>query len=410
MFQFIARRLCGAQTMKTSFWTFNPPQGIAMRSNVGTSAILKTHGSLFHQCFSSATFLSMAEEVCFAVIDSDAQTSPEEPDVDCSSDGTLYSPHEPEPVPKVNGQTQTEDIRVIQVDKSVQTVYQSLGSESEATRHSNVRNRHRDSKIQAEPSFSCSCSCSPVSGTATEPASPDSVYSQNSDDDPEYLEYTMEASNVPDPVTRTPMQDFALTDLLALSILPTFLIVKFEDDEEELEFRQRIGEMLKEYKPLTSAVFLALEYIERLRNRINTINSFYWWFMLCLLYAHQTLDDFGTITVDHVEHFMNIDASFVKRRQRNGYKALEYHLRISQVDWVYFLNHIRVSVGGLPLASAEAILQLISESLPIPSASPKDELLNPLHCLEKALEEDRMAIEQYQCVWGNRMSGSESQL
>lgn len=58
--------------------------------------------------------------------------------------------------------------------------------------------------------------------------------------------------------------------------------------------------MLKEYKPLTSAVFLALEYMERLRNRINTINSFYWWFMLCLLYAHQTLDDFGTITVDHV--------------------------------------------------------------------------------------------------------------
>ncbi|KAJ3885521.1 hypothetical protein GG344DRAFT_82624 [Lentinula edodes] len=211
----------------------------------------------------------------------------------------------------------------------------------------------------------------------------------------EHIERDIASTNIPPPVDRTHIQNSALTDLLEIVILPTYTEDKFESDERRIDFRSRIGQILKDYRPLTSAVFLAFFYMERLRYKIDGIHSFYWWFILCLLYAHQTLDDFNSITIWHISEFMNVDPSFAARRQRNGYKALQYDLYISQVDWVYLLNHLRLNLEpNLPLTSAEAILQLIFQSLPNPSFSSKDDLHHPLQALEKALEEDRETVQR----------------
>ncbi|KAF9074114.1 hypothetical protein BDP27DRAFT_219140 [Rhodocollybia butyracea] len=366
--------------MRKFFCAHNSHQRNFMRL---TSVILRTHGSLFHERFSRLSYGSspvILSEICWifrtrktlfianetpAEHSSNSSTqcdcSPSSSaNADCSPVSEAHSPLVSVPL-KVDVSTQTEEHPS---SKEFSTMHPLLSTSAERA-------------------------CSPL-GTPTEPASPSSAYSLSDD---EYEEYNMEASNVPEAVSRSTMQDLALTDLLTIIIFPTHVKANFYDNDEELEFRHRISELLTDYKPLTSALFLALSYMERLTNRINTLSSFYWWLILCLLYAHQILDDFSTFKERHVEQFMNIDASFFEKRQRAGYKALAYDLRISQVDWVYFLDHIRrMSVGGLSPASTEAILQLIEKSLPIPGKSPTDEILNPLHRLEKALELDRDSL------------------
>ncbi|KAJ3730425.1 hypothetical protein C8R42DRAFT_715123 [Lentinula raphanica] len=363
-----------------SSWAYVPPRGIALRTGIGASVILNTYGHVFHLRFSCTSsylcwtwkfMLGMRSTNSGIEVGNTVQDSSLESKRSCSdfeapsnydSPHTLSSHYFRDPLElSPYGSYSYADL---DGSLSVRTMV-DVGIQTESHFHHDERQaRSWTVPTQTTPSD----------------ASLGSV--------DEFIENDIHSSDIPISPDRTRTQNSALIDLLEFAILPTYLKDQAQTDEERLEFTDRMGGILNDYKPLTPAVFLALFYLEKLTSRIETMHSFYWWFILCLLYAHQTLDDFHTINITHVEHFMNVDASFAQQRQRSGYKALQYHLNISQVDWVYFLNHIRIIIEGLPLDSAEAMLQLISQSLPTPSQSFEDELLNPLHALNCAIEQD----------------------
>ncbi|KAJ4490799.1 hypothetical protein J3R30DRAFT_135953 [Lentinula aciculospora] len=371
-------------------WVYSSPRGITLRSSIGASVILKTHEDVFRQCFASAFFrnqlakaLAMPDNVEIQTTTSFSDDSQSHSDLEARSNfdssHTIFydyfklQPEQPSSALQPLISRSYSHTSPVKVDAGTQI----KSNEIQAVEYRQ--------KLRSAPAEHAS--------PATSLDSVDSFIDER-------IENNMESSDIAEPVHRTLVQNSALTDFLEIVILPTCVKNKFQTDEDRIKFRHRIGDILQVYKPLTSAVFLALYYSERITNRIDTFHSFYWWFILCLLYAHQILDDFHTITIVHVVHFMNADTSFAKRRQRNGYKTLQYHLYISQVDWVYFLDYIRISTEGLSLVSAEVILQLIFQSLPTPSQFSQDELHNPLYALEKALEEDRDTIQQIRGKYG----------
>ncbi len=92
---------------------------------------------------------------------------------------------------------------------------------------------------------------------------------------------------------------------------------------------------------------------------------------------------------------MESDIKHARSFQRKGYAALDYHLHISTVDWVYFLDYVRCNARNLTVGSTLDILLLLTKSLPIPSPSPKDEVHNPLRRLQDVLELDIGILEGY---------------
>ncbi|KAJ4493525.1 hypothetical protein C8J55DRAFT_498998 [Lentinula edodes] len=371
-------------------WAYDPPLGITLRSGVATSLILKTHGRVFRERFSSASISSKTRLPRARSITSDdsilllqANDLSFEPFL---PDQCPYSPSECDNFGALFDHYFEFHLELVSSGSSPQCSLRRVDAESQTEPEDfhAVEHRRKLWPLIRTP-------------TSNFGASPSTSFPGSLCSIDEHIERDIASTNIPPPVDRTHIQNSALTDLLEIVILPTYTEDKFESDERRIDFRSRIGQILKDYRPLTSAVFLAFFYMERLRYKIDGIHSFYWWFILCLLYAHQTLDDFNSITIWHISEFMNVDPSFAARRQRNGYKALQYDLFISQVDWVYLLNHLRLNLEpNLPLTSAEAILQLIFQSLPNPSFSSTDELRHPLQALEKALEEDRETVQRIQ--------------
>lgn len=199
------------------FWAYNPPLGITLRSGVGTSLILKAHGRVFRDRFSSASISSKTRLLRARSIMSDDNIVLLQA-IDLSFkpfllDQCLYSPSECDNFGALFDHYFKLQPELVSSGSSPQCSFQRVDAETQTEPEDFHAVEHRRKLWPLIRTPTSNFGASP-STSSPSPGSVCSIY--------EHIECEIASTNIPSPVDRTPIQNSALTDLLEIVILPTY--------------------------------------------------------------------------------------------------------------------------------------------------------------------------------------------